>query len=190
MSNFQESYAHLSDGRPVYFFQEGAGLPLLFVHGGVGDAESMRPLIEALRGRFRCIALDRVGYHRSGWLDRVTTLEEQVEAIAAVHSTCTSDPSWVFGFSAGGVFAVAYAVAHPKRVRGLVLMEPPLLAVFPEGSRPPGAAAQIETVAPLFRAGRIHEGIAQFVGTMDPELSTEALDEFAADALSGDSRMH
>jgi pimeloyl-ACP methyl ester carboxylesterase len=147
-------------------------------------------MIESLQDRFRCISLDRVGYHRSGWLDRLTTLEEQVEAIEVVHRTCTSEPAWVFGWSAGGVFALAYAVAHPKRVRGLLLLEPPLLAVFPAGSRPPGADAQIEIVAPLFRAGRIYQGLAEFFRTMHPELSPQAMDERATAALSSDRRQY
>jgi pimeloyl-ACP methyl ester carboxylesterase len=190
MSNAQGSYAHLADGRPIYYCEEGAGPPLLFAHGSGCDADDARPLFQVLRDRFRCIALDRAGYHRSGWLDRLTTLEEQVEALAVVHSACTLDPLWLLSHSAGGNFAVAYAVAHPDRVRGLLLFEPPLLAVFPAGSRPSGAAAMIEIVAPLFRAGRIHEGIAQFWGTFDPELSPEALDERATADLSSDRRRY
>jgi len=134
--------------------------------------------------------MDRVGIHRSGWLDRLTTLEEQVEGIAAVHRACTSEPIWVFGWSSGGVFAVAYAVAHPERVRGLLLFEAPLLAVLPQEGRPPDADVQIEIVGPLGRAGRIHEAIAQFFGAFQPELSPEALDKQATDALSGDHRRY
>jgi pimeloyl-ACP methyl ester carboxylesterase len=189
MPNARESYAHLADGRPIYYFEEGTGPPLLLIHGGANDAEFARPMIAFLRDRFHCISLDRVGYRRSGWMDRLTTLEEQVEAIAAVHSACTSEPLWVFGWSSGGFYAVAYAVAHRKRVRGLLLLEPPLLAAFPTDSRPPGATAQIE-IAPLCRAGRIHEAIAQFFGTMNPELSPEALNERATAALSSDRQRH
>ena len=98
-----------------------------------------------------------MGYRRSGTLDRVTTLEEQVEAIAVVHRACSSDPAWVFGWSAGGNWAVAYALAHPDRVRGLVLMEPALYPVIPPGSRSPGVVAMIESVGPLFRAARLRE---------------------------------
>jgi pimeloyl-ACP methyl ester carboxylesterase len=146
-------------------------------------------MFDLLRDRFRCIALDRVGYHRSGSLDRVATLEEQVEAIAAVHSACTSDPSWVFGHAASGVFAVAYAVAHPNRVRGLVLMEPALLAIFPADGPRPGVATTIEMVAPLPHAGGIHQTIAEFWGIRHSELSPEALDESAADVVVSNRRM-
>ena len=188
MSSFRESYAHLSDGRPVYFFEEGAGPSLLFVHGAYHDADFARPMVEALRRRFRCISLDRVGYHRSGTLDRVTTLEEQVEAIAEVHSACTSEPLWVFGWSSGGNYAVAYAVAHPDRVCGLVLMEPALYAVFPTESRPPSVSTMVETVGPLLRAGRIDEGVEQSFRLFMPELSPEAVAEQSASALSSDDR--
>jgi pimeloyl-ACP methyl ester carboxylesterase len=58
-------------------------------------------MFETLRDRFHCISLDRVGYRRSGTLDRLTTVEEQVEAIAVVHGACTQAPAWVFGHSAG-----------------------------------------------------------------------------------------
>ena len=177
MSDFQGSYAYLSDGRPVYFFEEGAGPPLLFVHGALHDADFARGMIEVFRDRFRCISLDRVGYHRSGSLDRVTTLEEQVEGIAVVHRACTSDLTWVLGWSSGGNYAVAYALTHPNRVCGLVLMEPALYAVLPAGSRPPDVTAMIETVGPLLRAGRLHEGAARFWGILHPELSTEASDD-------------
>jgi pimeloyl-ACP methyl ester carboxylesterase len=190
MSNFRESYAHLADGRPVYYFEEGVGPPFLFVHGGTQDADTARPMVEVLRDRFHCIALDRVGYPRSGPLDRVTTLEEQVEGIAAVHSASTSDPAWVFGHSSGGNYAVAYALAYPDQVRGLILMEPALMAVFPEGNRPPAVTAMAETVVPLMRAGRVHEGAAQWIGVLNPELSPETLNERASGALSSNRRMH
>jgi pimeloyl-ACP methyl ester carboxylesterase len=188
MSGSKESYAHLADGRPIYFFEEGAGPPFLYVHASTDSADGARGMSEALRDRFRCIALDRVGYYRSGTLDRVTTLAEQVEAIAVVHRACTSDPAWVFGHSGGGNWAVAYALAHPDRVRGLVLMEPALYSVFPAGDRSPGVAAMIETVGPLFRAGRLHEAVAQFVGVLHPELTPEALEERAAEYLAPDRR--
>ena len=126
----------------------------MFIHGGAGSAEVGRKLFTVLRDRFHCIALDRVGYDRSGALDRVTTLEEQVEAIAVVHNVCTPDPAWLLSHSSGGNFAIAYAVAHPHRVRGMVLVEPPLFAVFPAESRPPGANAMMEEIVPLLRAGR------------------------------------
>ena len=162
MSDFQESCARLADGRLIYFFEEGAGEPFLYVHMSTGRAENAQEMFSILRDRFRCIALDRVGYHRSGTLDRLTTVEEQVEAIAAVHRACTAEPAWVFGHSGGGTWSVAYALAHPDRVRGLILYEPALYGVFSPESRPPGVSTMIETVAPVFRTGPLREAMSPF----------------------------
>ena len=184
MAVAQESITHLAGGRPIYFFQEGTGPPLLYVHASTDSAEGARGMFEWLRHRFRCIALDRVGYRRSGALDRLTTVEEQVEAIAAVHNACTPEPAWVFGHSAGGNWAVAYALAHPERVRGLVLMEPAFYAAVPASSRSPGLATMIESVGPLFLAGQLHKAVTQFWSVLHPELSPEALAERVASFLS------
>jgi lipase len=146
-------------------------------------------MLPFLRDRFRCISLDRVGYRRSGPLDRLTTMEEQVEGVAVVHSACTAEPAWVFGHSGGGNWAVAYAVVHPDLVRGLVLMEPALYSVFPPGGRLPGIAVMIEEVAPLFGAGRLHEAIPRFMRILNPDLSLEAADERAASILTSDRRV-
>ena len=189
MSTLHESYAHLADGRPVYYFEEGSGPPFLYLHASTGSADSARPMLPFLRDRFHCISLDRVGYRRSGPLDRLTTMEEQVEGVAVVHSACTAEPAWVFGHSGGGNWAVAYAVIHPDRVRGLVLMEPALYSVFPPSGRLPGIAAMIEEVGPLFGAGRLHEAIARFWMILDPDLSPEAAEERAAGILTSDRRM-
>jgi len=175
MPSFRESYAHLADGRPIYYLEEGAGPPLLFVHGGAGSAGVAQKVFDVLRNRFRCIALDRVGYRHSGALDRVTTLEEQVEAIAVVHSACTSDPVWVLAHSSGGNFAIAYAVFHPQRVRGMVLVEPPLFAVFPADSRPPGVTAMMEEIVPHLRAGRTEEGVKAFCRIHNPTMTADAV---------------
>jgi pimeloyl-ACP methyl ester carboxylesterase len=188
MSNLRESYAQLADGRPIYFFEEGAGEPFLYVHMSTGRAENAEGMIGILRDRFHCIALDRAGYHRSGALDRLTTMEEQVAAIAAVHDACTAEPAWVFGHSGGGTWSIAYALAHPDRVRGLILYEPALYGVFPPEGRPPGVAAMIERVAPLFRAGRLHEAVSSFEQAAHPELSPAAADECAATYLASDWR--
>jgi pimeloyl-ACP methyl ester carboxylesterase len=160
MTGFRESYAHLADGRPIYYFEEGEGPSLLFLRAATSSADGAHPMIESMRDRFHCIALDRVGYRRSGTLSRATTLEEQIEGLATAHSACSSDSAWVFGHSVGAVFATAYALAWPDRVRGLVLMEPPLLSAIPAQDRHPAVATQVDALPPLLRDGPMHEAIA------------------------------
>jgi pimeloyl-ACP methyl ester carboxylesterase len=101
-----------------------------------------------------------------------------------VHSACTAHPAWLLSHSSGGNFSVAYAVRHPDRVRGLLLVEPPIFAVYSADSRPPGVAAMMETVVPLLQAGQIEEGVKQFFSIHTPDLSPETLAKW----LSPDNR--
>jgi pimeloyl-ACP methyl ester carboxylesterase len=73
-------------------------------------------------------------------------------------------------------------------VRGLVLMEPAFYAAVPPGSRSPGSVTMIESVGPLFLAGRLDEAVTQFWSVLHPELSPQALAERVAGFLSPKQR--
>src|SRR5688572_11172932 len=55
------------DGHRIHYVDEGSGPPLLFVTAGAVWSFVFRPLIEQLRDRYRCIALDmpRAGLSRA-----------------------------------------------------------------------------------------------------------------------------
>ncbi len=144
---------HTSDNREIYYRTKGTGPELLFVHGGSGAL--FPELVEVLSPQYSCTSFSRLGWGRSTHLDRDTTVEEQVAAIGAVHNSVTSAPVWVFGYSSGGNFALAYAVAHPDRVKGLILVEPALYAIYP---RKPREVARMQEAMPLFKQGQIEEG--------------------------------
>ena len=91
----------------------------------------------------------------------------------------------MFGHSARGKLGGhLYALAHPERVRGLVLMEPAFYAAVPASSRSPGLATMIESVGPLLLAGQLHKAVTQFWSVLHPELWPEALAERVAGFLS------
>ena len=144
---------HTHDNREIYYRTKGTGPELLFVHGGAGTL--FPELVEVLSPQYSCTTFSRLGWGRSTHLDRDTTVEEQVAAIGAVHNSATSAPVWVFGYSSGGNFALAYAVAHPDRVKGLILVEPALYAIYP---RKPQEVARMQEAMPLFKQGQIEEG--------------------------------
>lgn len=165
-------------GRTVYYKMAGSGPPLLLVHGGNFDADFMTPLADRLRERFTCISLDRPGYRRSGSLDRDSTVEDQTAAIRAVHAAVGDEPAWVLGHSSGGNFSLAYALQFPNAVRGLVLMEPALYGLYPQGAQPWGVRHMREVALPLFRAGDIERGFAEFGRVI--ELNPDSVNELLA----------
>lgn len=99
----------------------GSGPPVVLIHGQPGEGADWAPLAEELEGRFRVIAPDRPGWGstgepatdiagNAGWLERV--LERRLGEAPAI----------VVGHSFGGGVALSLALAHPARVRALVLV--------------------------------------------------------------------
>lgn len=101
----------------------GEGEPLMLLHGFTGSGAQWAPQVEAFAGRFRTIAVDLLGHGHSDApadperyrMERcVADLRTLVDALG-VERAC-----WL-GYSMGARVALAFALAHPGRVRALVL---------------------------------------------------------------------
>lgn len=102
----------------------GEGSPVLVVHGAGGGYDqgisTGRPLLDA---GFRLIAPSRFGYQRTPVpADGSPTAE--ADAYACLLDALGVDRVGVIGVSAGGLSAVQFALRHPDRVSGLVLLVP------------------------------------------------------------------
>ena len=53
------------EGTNIYLTECGSGSPILFLHGAPDSAEMWSGVIEHLKGRYRCFALDLPGFGRS-----------------------------------------------------------------------------------------------------------------------------
>ena len=98
----------------------GEGEPtVLFVHAGVTDQRSWAHVVDALPGH-RCLTYDARGYGRTtyepedGW--------SSVDDALAVLDAHDVGSAVVVGCSMGGRTALDLTLAHPDRVRGLVLI--------------------------------------------------------------------
>jgi 3-oxoadipate enol-lactonase len=96
------------------------GLPLVFLHGIGGDAESWRPQLDAFAGDYRAIAWDMPGYGDSAPLADMT-FPALVDAVLALLDRLSLPSVHLVGHSLGGMIAQAFALAHPERLRSLTL---------------------------------------------------------------------
>ena len=98
---------------------EGAGTPVVFLHGLTFDRRTWRPIIERLDGCVRSIAIDLPAHGDSGGapapLDEVAAQVHQLVGSLAV------DRPVVVGHSMSGGLASFYAAAYPSR--GLVSID-------------------------------------------------------------------
>ncbi|KAB8181870.1 alpha/beta fold hydrolase [Microbispora catharanthi] len=137
------------DGLRQHYLDEGAGQPVLFLHGNPSWSYLWRRPILALREEFRCIAPDHIGmglsdkpgtdrypYDLAARVDDLDALIEHLitGGVAPEHGWTLVLHDW------GGPIGMAWACRHPGRVARLVLLN---TAAFPN---PHG-----ERVRPLLR---------------------------------------
>jgi pimeloyl-ACP methyl ester carboxylesterase len=122
-SSFRGRQVALPSNRLVHALEAGEGPPALLLHGSTTSSLSLLPLLDELAG-VRAIAVDRPGF---GLSDTIQVPRERFRAAAvefiegAVDALGLERPV-LAGNSMGGTWALWYALAHPDRVGGLVLL--------------------------------------------------------------------
>jgi haloalkane dehalogenase len=118
---FESRWFGSSRGR-VHYVDEGDGPPIVLYHGNPTWSFLYRDIITALRGRFRCIAADYLGF---GLSDRPTafgyTIEEHAQVMGEFVDHLGLDGYLLMGQDWGGPISMAVATARADRVRGVVL---------------------------------------------------------------------
>jgi haloalkane dehalogenase len=105
----------------VHFIDEGSGSLILFCHGNPTWSFLYRNIIIALRGHFRCIAMDYPGFGLSDRPDRYGyTPEEHARVVSALIAHLDLRNFLVMGQDWGGPIGMAAALSDPARVKGLV----------------------------------------------------------------------
>jgi haloalkane dehalogenase len=113
------------NGQRMHFVDEGQGETLVMVHGNPTWSFYYRNLIQALRDRYRCIAVDHVGCGLSdkpGDDEYEYTLRRRIDDLEAfldqsgLHENVT-----LVGHDWGGMIGTACALRKPQRFRRLVL---------------------------------------------------------------------
>jgi proline iminopeptidase len=115
------------DGARIAWVAVGRGTPMIVVHGGPGmDHRYLRPGLDVLGSAHRLLYYDQRGTGGSeAPLDSGSVnLGMFVADIEALRVDLGTERVLVLAHSFGSQIALAYAMAHPERVRGLVLLNP------------------------------------------------------------------
>jgi 3-oxoadipate enol-lactonase len=112
----------LSIGRyELNYVDEGAGYPVLLVHGLAGDHTAWAPQIAALKERHRVIAFDNRGAGRSSQVDEPISTEDLARDTLALMAALEVDRAHVLGRSMGGAIGQHMALIAPDRVQTLMI---------------------------------------------------------------------
>ncbi len=123
---FAAQWFDRGDGVRMHYLDEGAGPPVVMLHGNPTWSFYYRKLVLALRDAHRCLVPDHVGMGRS---DKPAderyayTLANRVADLTAwLDSLALSAPVTLVVHDWGGMIGMAWAAAHPERVARLVIL--------------------------------------------------------------------
>src|SRR6516165_11723212 len=114
-------FAETASGR-ISYIEDGEGPVALFVHGVPLNGYHWRHVIDRVRHRRRCIAVDlmALGYTEIAPTQDVS-FTSQARMLAEVLDVLGMDGIDLVGNDSGGAIAQIFAAHHPERLRSLVL---------------------------------------------------------------------
>ncbi len=152
-----------TDGTRIAYHKQGAGPPLILVHGTVAANPRVWPACEILTRHFTVHAMDRRG-RRDSDDGQPYALEREFEDVAAVVDAAGA-PAFLLGHSFGALCALG-AARLTHNIRKLMLYEP-FFALSGAPAYPPG---QIEHFQALLDADRREELLSEhYGGVMSPD---------------------
>jgi pimeloyl-ACP methyl ester carboxylesterase len=136
----------------------GDGMPIALLHAGVADRRMWRNQVDALAhvpARYRAVAYDRRGFGDTLHTDEPYSHVDDLLAVLA--ATTSGAPAVLVGCSQGGKIAIDCALAHPDRVRALVLVAPAVSGAPEIDSFPPPIQAWLDRMEKAEAAGDIDD---------------------------------
>lgn len=111
------------DGQTIHFEDTGGdGLAVVLGHGFLMDRTMFDPVVDALGEDFRIVRWDARGFGASGWNGGAHDPWTHAHDIAALLDHLGIERAVVGGMSQGGYSALRFALHHPDRLVGLVLL--------------------------------------------------------------------
>lgn len=122
---FAPNWITTREGHRLHYVDTGSGFPVVMVHGNPTWSFMYRDLIRQLESHgHRCIALDNLGCGLSekpqNWeyclKNHVANLTQLIETDLKLEKFDLVVHDW------GGAIGMGYAIAHPERIRKIILM--------------------------------------------------------------------
>lgn len=110
------------NGAHIFVNEQGEGEPILMLHGVPDSAEIWNPIIEELKGEYRCLAPDLPGFFRSGIpSDYKFELAHYGQFVnQLIESLEIDEPVTLMIHDWGGIFGMSFACQYPEKVKRIV----------------------------------------------------------------------
>lgn len=160
----------------------GAGPPLLYVHGGLGGAFEVVPILPALARKYRVFAVDRPGHGFADPFDYtgVDLFDHARTFLSEILDALELPAADIVANSMGGLWSVVLALDVPDRVSRLVILGAPpgVTREVPLQLRILGLPLVGQPLGRLLMSKPTRDGNRKFWGTIlvaHPELLDDSL---------------
>jgi len=119
-------FVEIGDGVTIHLRDEGPrdGVPIILLHGSNADLHTWELWVDRLDEKYRVIRFDQVGHGLTGPdTNDDYSLQNFVEDIDQVADALGLEKFVLGGNSMGGGHTIAYALEHPERLLGMVLVD-------------------------------------------------------------------
>lgn len=112
------------NGQSIYFEDSGgAGFPVVFSHGLLMDHAMFMAQVQALSGRYRCIAWDERGHGQTQDAAGPFSYYDSADDLAALLAHLGIQRAVLAGMSQGGYLSLRAALKYPHLVQALILID-------------------------------------------------------------------
>lgn len=125
-ANADSHFLRLGEDQSFHFRDVGPrdAPVVVLVHGFSASLHTWEPWVRALRQDYRVISLDLPGHGLSRCVDNESIgIEQFVDTVDRITDSLGVERFTLVGSSMGGHTAWAYALAHPEKLEGLVLVD-------------------------------------------------------------------
>lgn len=159
------------NGVEIFYETRGDGRPtLVLVHGSWSSHRGWDQTAPLLADSFTVYRYDRRGHSESERPAGQGSIQEDVADLEALIRHFDLAPAWVVASSFGGNIALRFAASHSALLQGLILHEPPLLALMKGDpnleSHLDNESRKMQSVAERIAAGDHAGGAKAFVETV------------------------
>lgn len=176
------------DEAQIYYETAGKGTPFVMIHAGVADSRQWNNEFPFFANNYQVLRYDMRGYGKSepaeGEFSHLSDLVSLLNALKL------PEPLIMMGCSMGGGLAMDFALAHPSRVKALIMvgsgpsgleLDVPRPAKFADVEKAFEAGdldltAEIETQIWFDGSGRLPEQVNQEMRKLLYEMNRKALD--------------
>jgi non-heme chloroperoxidase len=130
------------NGVDLHYFQSGSGVPVVLIHGGLGDYREWSAQIEPFSQHYRVLDYSRRYNYPNDNPERPDhSAIVEARDLAALLDALKLERVHLVGYSYGALTALFFATQHPERLRSLTLAEPAIMKWLPQI---PGGQAELD----------------------------------------------